>query len=77
MLRPANSSDAACVAGLNKMKSVFERSSLGASPPCNIVFAWHGTPAQYVECKTTPHARTRVNRLAHARTELHRETQIS
>ena len=58
MLRPANPTDAACVAGLNKLKSVFERSSLGASPPCNIVFAWHGTPAQYVEavCRDGPRA---------------------
>jgi serine/threonine protein kinase len=58
MLRPANPSDAACVAGLNKLKSVFERTSLGASPPCNIVFAWHGTPAQYVEavCRDGPRA---------------------
>jgi hypothetical protein len=58
MLRPANRPDAACVAGLNKLKSVFERSSLGASPPCNIVFAWHGTPAQYVEavCRDGPRA---------------------
>jgi hypothetical protein len=58
MLRPANRPDATCVAGLNKLKSVFERSSLGASPPCNIVFAWHGTPAQYVEavCRDGPRA---------------------
>ena len=58
MLRPANRPDAACVAGLNKLKSVFERTSLGASPPCNIVFAWHGTPAQYVEavCRDGPRA---------------------
>ena len=58
MLRPANRPDAACVAGLNKLKSVFERSSLGASPPCNIVLAWHGTPAQYVEavCRDGPRA---------------------
>ena len=48
MLRPANPPDAAFAAGLNTLKSVFEPSCLGASPPCNIVFAWHGTPAQYV-----------------------------
>jgi serine/threonine protein kinase len=48
MLRPANPTDAACVAGLNKLKSMFERTCLGASPPCNIVLAWHGTPAQCV-----------------------------
>jgi serine/threonine protein kinase len=48
MLRPANPPDAAFAAGLNTLKSVFERTCLGASPPCNIVFAWHGTPAQYV-----------------------------
>jgi serine/threonine protein kinase len=47
-LRPANATDAACVAGLNKLKSLFERTCLGASPPCNIVLAWHGTSAQYV-----------------------------
>ncbi len=58
MLRPANRADAACVAGLNKLKSVFERTCLGASPPCNIVLAWHGTPAQYVEavCRDGPRA---------------------
>jgi serine/threonine protein kinase len=48
MLRPANPPDAAFAAGLNMLKSVFERTCLGASPPCNIVFAWHGAPAQYV-----------------------------
>ena len=58
MLRPANPSDAASVAGLSKLKSLFERTCLGASPPCNIVFAWHGTPAQYVEavCRDGPRA---------------------
>ena len=58
MLRPANPTDPACVAGLNKLKSLFERTCLGASPPCNIVFAWHGTPAQYVEavCRDGPRA---------------------
>ena len=54
MLRPANPSDAASVAGLSKLKSLFERTCLGASPPCNIVFAWHGTPAQYVEAVCPP-----------------------
>jgi serine/threonine protein kinase len=48
MLRPANPADAAFEAGLGKLKSLFERTCLGASPPCNIVLAWHGTPAQYV-----------------------------
>ncbi len=48
MLRPANPPDAAFAAGLHTLKSMFERTCLGASPPCNIVFAWHGTPAQYV-----------------------------
>jgi hypothetical protein len=58
MLRPANPPDAAFAAGLNKLKSVFERTCLGASPPCNIVFAWHGTPAQHVEavCRDGPRA---------------------
>ncbi len=58
MLRPPNPPGAAYAAGLNKLKSVFERSSLGASPPCNIVFAWLGTPAQYVEavCRDGPRA---------------------
>ena len=58
MLRPPNPPGAAYAAGLNKLKSMFERSSLGASPPCNIVFAWHGTPAQYVEavCRDGPRA---------------------
>jgi serine/threonine protein kinase len=58
MLRPANPSDAACIAGLNKLKSVFERTCMGASPPCNIVFAWHSTPVQYVEavCRDGPRA---------------------
>jgi hypothetical protein len=58
MLRPANPSDAASAAGLSKLKSLFERTCLGASPPCNIVFAWHGTPAQYVEavCRDGPRA---------------------
>ena len=32
MLRPANPSDAASVAGLSKLKSLFERTCLGASP---------------------------------------------
>jgi serine/threonine protein kinase len=58
MLRPANPTDAAFTAGLDKLKSAFERTCLGASPPCNIVFAWHGTPAQYVEavCRDGPRA---------------------
>jgi hypothetical protein len=58
MLRPANPTDPACVAGLNKLQSLFERTCLGASPPCNIVFAWHGTPAQHVEavCRDGPRA---------------------
>ena len=58
MLRPPNPTDPACVAGLNKLQSVFERTCLGASPPCNIVFAWHGTPAQHVEavCRDGPRA---------------------
>jgi hypothetical protein len=58
MLRPANHSDVACIAGLNKLKSLFERTCLVASPPCNIVFAWHGTPVQHVEavCRDGPRA---------------------
>jgi serine/threonine protein kinase len=58
MLRPANPTDTACVAGLNKLKSMFERTCLGPSPPCNIVFAWHATPAQHVEavCRDGPRA---------------------
>ena len=58
MLRPSNPTDATSVAGLGKLKSLFERTCLGASPPCNIVFAWHGTPAQYVEavCRDGPRA---------------------
>ena len=56
MLRPSNHTDAACVAGLSKLKGAFERTCLGPSPPCNIVFAWHGTPAQHVEavCRDGP-----------------------
>ena len=58
MLRPPNPTDPACVAGLGKLQSLFERTCLGASPPCNIVFAWHGTPAQHVEavCRDGPRA---------------------
>ena len=58
MLRPANPADAASVSGLRTLKSVFERTCLGPSPPCNIVFAWHGTPAQHVEavCRDGPRA---------------------
>jgi serine/threonine protein kinase len=58
MLRPANPTDSASVAGLRTLKSVFERTCLGPSPPCNIVFAWHGTPAQYVQavCRDGPRA---------------------
>ena len=58
MLRPANPTDAASVAGLRSLTSVFERTCLGPSPPCNIVFAWHGTPAQHVEavCRDGPRA---------------------
>ena len=58
MLRPANPPDAAFAAGLHTLKSVFERTCLGDSPPCNIVFSWHGTPAQYVEavCRDGPRA---------------------
>jgi hypothetical protein len=58
MLRPANPSDYSCIAGLNKLKSLFERTCMGTSPPCNIVFAWHSTPVQYVEavCRDGPRA---------------------
>ena len=58
MLRPANPADAAFAAGLHKLKSLFERTCLGPSPPCNIVLAWHGTPAQYVQavCRDGPRA---------------------
>jgi serine/threonine protein kinase len=58
MMRPSNPADAAFVSGLKKLKSLFERTSLGPSPPCNIVFAWHGTPAQHVEavCRDGPRA---------------------
>ncbi len=58
MLRPANIPDPACIAGLNKLKSLFERTCLGAAPTCNIVMAWHGTPAQHVEavCRDGPRA---------------------
>jgi hypothetical protein len=58
MLRPANPVDAAFEAGLRKLNSVFERTCLGSSPPCNLVFAWHGAPAQYVEavCRDGPRA---------------------
>ena len=58
MLRPSNHTDAACVAGPSKLKGAFERTCLGPSPPCNIVFAWHGTPAQHVEavCRDGPRA---------------------
>jgi len=33
MLRPSNHTDAACVAGPSKLKSAFERTCLGPSPP--------------------------------------------
>ena len=58
MLRPANPTHAAFTAGLGKLKSMFERTCLGPSPPCNIVLAWHGTPAQHVEavCRDGPRA---------------------
>ncbi len=58
MLRPANPADATFAGGLHKLKSLFERTCLGPSPPCNIVLAWHGTPAQYVEavCRDGPRA---------------------
>jgi hypothetical protein len=58
MLRPTNPTDAAFAAGLNKLKGAFERTRLGPSPFCNIVFAWHGTPAQHVEavCRDGPRA---------------------
>jgi hypothetical protein len=56
MLRPANPTHAAFTAGLGKLKSLFERTCLGPSPLCNIIFAWHGTPAQHVEavCRDGP-----------------------
>ena len=58
MLRPANPADATFAAGLHKLKSLFERTCLGPSPPCNIVLAWHGTPAQHVQavCRDGPRA---------------------
>jgi hypothetical protein len=58
MLRPANPADAAFEAGLGELNRVFERTCLGSSPPCNIVLAWHGTPAQHVEsvCRDGPRA---------------------
>jgi hypothetical protein len=58
MLRPTNPTHAAFSAGLGKLKSMFERTCLGPSPPCNIVFAWHGTPALHVEavCRDGPRA---------------------
>ena len=58
MLRPDNPANAACAAGLHKLKSLFEWTCLGPSPPCNIVFAWHGTPAQHVQavCRDGPRA---------------------
>ena len=58
LMQPPNPTDAAFAAGLTKLKSLFERTCLGPSPPCNIVFAWHGTPAQYVEavCRDGPRA---------------------
>jgi serine/threonine protein kinase len=49
MMRPANLFEPACVSGLNKLKSLFERTCLPADSACNIVMAWHGTPAQHVE----------------------------
>jgi hypothetical protein len=56
MLRPANPADATFLAGLNKLQGEFERTCLGPSPPCNIVLAWHGTPAQHVQavCRDGP-----------------------
>ncbi len=58
LLRPDNFTDSAFVAGLNKLKSLFEHTCLGPSPSCNIVFAWHGTPAEHVEavCRDGPRA---------------------
>jgi hypothetical protein len=58
LLPPANPPNAACATGLKELKSVFEWTSLGPSPPCNIVFAWHGTPVQQVEavCHDGPRA---------------------
>ena len=58
MLRPTNPTDAAFAAGLNKLMAAFEPTCLGPSPPCNIVFAWHGTPAQHVQavCRDGPRA---------------------
>ena len=57
-LNPNNPIDPAFAAGLCKLKTLFEHLSptLGPSPPCNIVFAWHGTPAQHVEsvCRDGP-----------------------
>ncbi len=58
MLRPPNPPDAAFAAGLKTLKGAFERTCLGPSPPCNIVFAWHGSAAQHVEavCRDGPRA---------------------
>ena len=58
MMQPTNPTDFAFVGGLTKLQTLFERTCLGPFPPCNIVFAWHGTPAQYVEavCRDGPRA---------------------
>jgi hypothetical protein len=58
MLNPTNHTDSAYIAGLNRLQSLFEPTCLGRDLPCNIVFAWHGTPAQHVEavCRDGPRA---------------------
>jgi len=55
-LRPVNLTDSAFVAGLQALKLSFEKSTLGGNSDCNIVFAWHGPPPEYVEsvCRDNP-----------------------
>ena len=49
LMRPDNFTDDASVAGLTKLTASFEGTSLGLNPAANIVMAWHGTDARYVE----------------------------
>jgi Poly(ADP-ribose) polymerase catalytic domain len=49
LMRPDNFTDDASVAGLTKLTTSFEGTSLGLNPSANIVMAWHGTGARYVE----------------------------
>jgi hypothetical protein len=56
LLRPENFSDPAFLSGLQALKEVFETSSYGANPQCNIVMAWHGTQRVTEVCRDGPRA---------------------